>query len=611
MQGIKTGMMLCQIREQKRIPRKNLCVGLCSSAALSKYESGERTPDGLLFHYFIQRLGMPPEDFSVMLSLNEYQYFTWKENVFQAIQEEKWERLEKLSHNEWAKDRNCNAKIQNQFYLYLSSVLAEKVEKDSGKALLLLQDAIKETVPDFLENNLDTYCLSIMEIGLMVLYFYKGGVLGYFSSNEVYFRLKDLMKYVKRVITDKRECARLIPEIVCVFLHISIDQMDIRERLSLEEEAIRLLKESYKLYHLPEILKFYVRDLEQKDKRKARIYKKQYEAFLEVFEDNGYDTAFQEELLFDSHKQIYLLDEYMRSNRDISGMTQEQASDGICAPETYSRLETGKRAPHPKEREALLERLEIGWGYFRGDIETTDYKVLELLNFFRGAAARNEWQKAEEYAQELKSRMDMESINNRQYIGMIENRIAYFTRRITAEEIYYKDKKLLELSVTEERLEKTEIYYFSHVEILLHTHIANVLCEMGKRQEGIKLLERVLKKTEKSAVGIEYWWNGMNVTIFNLANMLSDEGEYMEALRYMEGFIKTCMRMSDGKYVAYGIGEKAFDLEHLEKANKAVCKRLLKQAFYLTDFYEIQGNHKQVKMYLEEHYDVKKQWYVN
>ena len=82
MRKIKTGSMLCQIREQKKISQKKLCAGVCSVATLSKYECGERTPDGLLFFFFMQRMGMAPDDFAVMLSDEEFQYYKWKEAIF-------------------------------------------------------------------------------------------------------------------------------------------------------------------------------------------------------------------------------------------------------------------------------------------------------------------------------------------------------------------------------------------------------------------------------------------------------------------------------------------------------------------------------------------------
>ncbi len=609
MRQIKAGIMIYQIREQKKISRKELSAGLCSSGTLSRYESGERIPDGLLFHCFMQRLGMNPEDFSVMLSVKEYQYYAWKESVFEAVQKQEWETVEQLYHDEQAQDRSCNAKIQNQFYLYLSSVLAEKVEKNAEKMLHFLGKAISETVPGGGERRLDTCCLSVFEIGLLALYYYKGGMLQLLSLDEVQSGLKFLIDYTVRKAMDKQECAKLVPGMVCALLNICGERIVLLERLLLEETAVRLLKESYRFYHLPELLRFYIRDLRLTDKEKAHVYEVQYYTFVEVMENAGYDTSFQPELLFDSHKQIYLLNECLRFYRRIRGMTQQQTSMDICTVVAYSQLENGKSSPHLKRSEAIFERLKIGWGYFRGNLETTDYKAFEYLYRFKEAARRREWAKAGGLMGEIRERLDMDSINNYQYMGMMENWIAYEMGRMDAEEFYRKDKELLELSVKEEHLKKADFYCFSYIEIILYTHMANILGALGRDREGIELLERMLKKMEKGRVGFEYWWESIKLLIFNLANMLSDIGDYEASLKHMEYFIGMCLKLSDGKFLGNGICEKALDLDKLGKTDKAACGRLLIQAFYLTDFYDLDTNHKIIQEYYEKHYDVNKQWY--
>lgn len=110
-------------------------------------------------------------------------------------------------------------------------------------------------------------------------------------------------------------------------------------------------------------------------------------------------------------------------------------------------------------------------------------------------------------------------------------------------------------------------------------------------------------------MGFEYWWESIKLSIFNLANMLSDMGEYEESLKYMENFIGMCFKLSDGKFLGNGIGEQALDLDKLGETDKATCGRLLIQAFYLTDFYDLDTNHKLVQEYYERHYDANRKWY--
>jgi len=162
----------------------------------------------------------------------------------------------------------------------------------------------------------------------------------------------------------------------------------------------------------------------------------------------------------------------------------------------------------------------------------------------------------------------------------------------------------------EELLEKTELYYFTYIEIVLYSHLANILKIQGRQREGIELLKKMLGKIEKSKADLEYWWwDSMKVPIFNLANMLSDLGDYEESLKYMTDFTQKCFRLFDGKFAGYGIGEQALDMEQLHTANKTACDRMLVQVFYMTDFYNMTKDHNQLKKHYEKHYEADKEWY--
>ena len=47
-------------------------------------------------------------------------------------------------------------------------------------------------------------------------------------------------------------------------------------------------------------------------------------------------------------ENLFLIPEILLSARVEKGFSQEEASEGICTPETYSRIETGKRSPSLK-----------------------------------------------------------------------------------------------------------------------------------------------------------------------------------------------------------------------------------------------------------------------
>lgn len=73
---MQIGKMLGSIRTYMGISQQTLCKGLCTVSALSKYESGERVPDSLLFSVLMQRMGKTADNFAFMISDEEYKYYT-------------------------------------------------------------------------------------------------------------------------------------------------------------------------------------------------------------------------------------------------------------------------------------------------------------------------------------------------------------------------------------------------------------------------------------------------------------------------------------------------------------------------------------------------------
>ena len=93
---ITLGEMLKRFRIEKQIEARLVSEGLCSTAMMSYFENGEKVPDTLLFEYMMERMGVSPELFSIMVSQEEYEYYEWKEQVCEAIASRDYTMLEKL-----------------------------------------------------------------------------------------------------------------------------------------------------------------------------------------------------------------------------------------------------------------------------------------------------------------------------------------------------------------------------------------------------------------------------------------------------------------------------------------------------------------------------------
>lgn len=93
---IEIGRILKCFRKEKQLAMKQVCTGICSVAMLSHYESGKNMQSVVLFEYFMRRVGNCFEEFAIMVTEEEYGYFLWKEEIFQAIEEKQWKKVREL-----------------------------------------------------------------------------------------------------------------------------------------------------------------------------------------------------------------------------------------------------------------------------------------------------------------------------------------------------------------------------------------------------------------------------------------------------------------------------------------------------------------------------------
>lgn len=81
------GILLKNYRVRKSIPQPLLCQGLCTSAQLSRIESGDRIPKKLLLEALLGRLGISAEDFEHFLDRDEYVAWQERQQIQRAILE--------------------------------------------------------------------------------------------------------------------------------------------------------------------------------------------------------------------------------------------------------------------------------------------------------------------------------------------------------------------------------------------------------------------------------------------------------------------------------------------------------------------------------------------
>lgn len=137
--------MIIETMVKQNVNQADLCAGLCSTTAFSRYIRGERHMDRLMLTVILQRLGKSADKFTTLLSHEEYVYFAWKQKVYVAQFHKEWEKVKELLQQEEALDRSSNEVLQE-----LSAILYwQNLQPDEKLSMRILGKLVNYTEPHF------------------------------------------------------------------------------------------------------------------------------------------------------------------------------------------------------------------------------------------------------------------------------------------------------------------------------------------------------------------------------------------------------------------------------------------------------------------------------
>lgn len=607
MRKITLGEMLKRFRIEKGLEASQVCRGLCSPAAMSYFESGERMPDTLMFEYMMERMGVTPELFSVMISKDTYEYYEWKAKVCDAIENEMWGELEKLLIVKYSAQKKSKNRIEIQFYLYTKAI-CEGIKDKHAEATAMLKEAAQQTIPNIREIHKEKVLLSALEMHIMILYMFyglKGNVL---SIDETELLFESLESYIYNGKIDLNQKARVYSKLISVGLPILVDSMSEERQMELCKRAFELLRSSKTFHNIIELLELYVPLLQKHNSQEKDFYIKQREVFIDICSIQNKEIVSRPEQFVNSNPKYYMIHEFFSSKRKACGLTQEEVIEDICEPETYSRVETGKREPSRKNFQALVEKLDINWCYYRGELDTADLKVFELRRLQRLANIDGKRQLCLDILLEMEKRLDMTSVINIQYIKGNQYMAEYRMGKLSNEDAYIRMKDLLELT-QKGKSDVSELVYYSQTELEILGNMAQILGKMGKFEEGIILIETVIKQMQNGIIHMKQQWNGFDYILRVLSGLYFDIGEYEMTIKITNYVKEENIRMKDGDCLAEQLDEIADCLEHIGKQHSEDYKKLYRYTYYVADFFFIDKIVGFAKEYYEKNFDEKVVWY--
>lgn len=533
-------LFLTKEREKQGISQERLCRGLCAVSALSRYENGERIPDRLLMNVLIQRLGKSSEQLTTMISCQEYAYFEWKRKVKEALKKQNISLAQELLQKKEALNGTVNAALQEQFYRYIQGIL-----KGTCADISDLEEAIRLTHPEFSGKIEEEDLFSIQELNLLLFYAKCKMQKEAEQGREL---LEVLLQYIQEHITDIRAKNQIFPRAVSIYCQEVKGNQFSEKRYLLCKEALENNVKDQSFEYALSILE----DLEKDSRclgKDADCYQVWKNALKAVYQETEIETTWMEWGI-EIPENLFLIPEILLSARVEKGFSQEEASEGICTPETYSRIETGKRSPSLKNLEALENRLEIKQGYLIGEVWTNDFSVLELTQKLRMAVSNLDLEIWEECQKKLEEKLDLSKKINRQYVEGYRTCLEYQQGKISEAEWISQHKKTLSYTLAfEERMKahRTGMRQgFTDQEAVLLQQIALAEKIRGEKEKAVEIWELLLKDYGRSRIRMENHFKEVMLIWSNLANTLPDVGKTKEGIALADQGIRMVLEKGQG-----------------------------------------------------------------
>ncbi len=580
--SVRIGVFLTRLREEAGVSQKELCEGICKLSAYSNYERDERVPDFLTLNLLLERLGMGIVGMAAYLAKEEAEYLEWRSQTAQALCRQNFAELAKLTSQEPVACTSLNENIRRQYTLYLCAVLEETKGKTTA-ALKLYEEALRLTCPSLLKESLSSFRISKTEIGIYSVYLRLLTEEKKEERKRAAKKLEILLEYVEKQVSDPEEQVKSFPHLVCIWVQVLGKQGNHKKKEKLLSFAYELLKSERKLYHVTEVLRLLIAVKEGQGKDFSRE-QKDYNAICELYKFFDKGIEFNHYEISENIWMFTMIGDYLSKSRRKKDLTQEEISDGICAVESYSRIESGKRAPNRRNYQALANRLEIEPRYFLEILNTDNPKAIRLRRKVSEALFQDDYVKGRELLQELEKELGPEREKNIQYL---EERYAACDcgmRAIPVDERLRELKRILSHTLDIEDIGKNNHIYI-RTEINLINQMAAAYQKKKEYEKGIQLLQGFLDDMKHSKITLEQRFRETYLAALNLDKLLTDIGRFEEGNELCMKWGRMAVYKGHAVFMDDYLAEISFNLDNMQKNTSEYTKKLCEVALDISDVY--------------------------
>ncbi len=593
------GILIQQIRREKKITGSKLAYGICSKQVLKDIEADQNEADILMLDILMQRMGQSPDKFEMILRRDAYHMIRLRDLIEETIYRGKRTLAEKLLHSYPAR-----TSVDQMYHYRMKASLIYHTGGDCNEVEKNLQKAIAVTLPKFSYDQIEAYMISTVEMeNILALERmcleekYKAASVAGMDMTEERRHLELCMDYIERHFEDQEEHAKIYSKCAWLLAGIHYLSKNYMETIRYCERGIEVLWRSTILYFILPLLK-----LGTKAQKAVGIpperskWVQYYENLMWIWERYAKEWYPTDAIFHNCYQREYHLDyEFIRAERKAQEMTQAKLADGVYRnTECLSRVETGKVSPNKKTFEKLMKKLGVEKSRYNAYVVTDSFEAMEIKRKIDGCLMRRNYQEAGEVTRELKSRLDIDIEENKRVIRMYEVIVSKCLEETTALEAL---EGLKELCKPFYNVEKKE---FSHIpmrnEVLLINNICIALKEIGQEQEAVELYINTIDKIKSSKVKVKYRYRSYALILNNAMISRRDCKNVYEGIRN-ELFCGKAMGIPLGlNNIVHALEKTGILKEEDELWAKAI--------YYMSDLYGFKEEKELYKDYIEKEYGI-------
>lgn len=536
------GKILQRLRKEQGMNQEELSRGLCSITTLSRFESGEREPDQILFESLVSRLGKDSTKWELILSENDKRLLEKRNYIEYLIKTNQWEEVEKEIKG-YEKFTGVSKTLHEQYQLFIQALL-DQHNGEFEQALNQCKLALEKTKIVLKDDGLiiKNEVISKNELRILCLI---GEIL--FESNveqsiDLYNYWTTILRYVEARCSDERYRLEFYSQAYYYLAYMDYQRAKYRRSICYCKKVLKELIEKRSICYLKQFIRL-INKLNEVCDISAILELSSIENLnilletLEEWEEENKKLQ-QKQQYIRPYNSTYSINEIIKNMRKYYGKTQEdfmEYSDaGIVSNQSaLSKIETGKRSPRVTTRRNYLELLGLEGkeeGYQLA-VQGEDFEIQELrweIDFY---ISIHDVEKAEELLWRLKEKIDLDNVHNQQYVRRTELFIRDEVEGVSCEECEKEIFSILELTVKDiERLKQVESLdgFFTREEIILLMNLGYTYHENGQYEKALSYY----KKIEQYFCDIYPFSNAgtYKTLLYNLSQVYGMLGNYEEVL---------------------------------------------------------------------------------